>query len=169
MLIGSTLLALWFAAVDGTLMVLSPPQPCNGTQYDSWQGNPYGRTVYIVGGYVWQGAAREIKADIGFQLYVHQNATTPAKEIRVGMWDHYAEPTGAEDNISHIHLGGHYFVLEPTGSLLLRHGCALVGPQSQTPIWAGPVHGWLAPFDYYYNLGGHHQQAFLYYSFERPQ
>ena len=141
-------------------------QPCNTSEYRITRVNTWG-PIYVTGGYIWQGAGRELVADIPFQLYVLSPSGVEKVIVAFGSWDHYAEPTGAEDTITRIRLDGNYITVEPGEQLQLRYSCKMVGPQSQTPIYA-EGHGWLAPFDYFYNLGGHHQQALIYYSTTRP-
>ena len=153
--------------LHGTICVSAPPKPCDGKPYESVWTNTLGTTLYITGGYVWQGVGRGCRADVGFQLYVQKNPESGRQLMRVGMWDHYQDPTGAEDNISPVDLGGHYFVCEPGGSVALCYGATLVGDQDGPKIDAGG-HGLLTPWDYFANLMGHHQQAYLLFSLTRP-
>ena len=142
--------------LDGSIYLSQPFYPCDGVQREAWWTNTLGKTIYITGGYVWQGVARDLKGDVGFQLYVWKKPGQAYSILRVGMWDHYSEPSGAEDNISPIRLDGHYYAIEPYGALKLAYGCALVGAQNP------------AMESYYRTIGGHHQQAFLYYSETKP-
>lgn len=154
--------------LHGTIELKADPKPCNGTQFETTWTNPYG-TLYITGGYVWQGIGRGCRADVGFQLYVKKHPEAIEQLMRVGMWDHYQDPTGAEDNISPIDLGGHYFVVEPGGSLRLCYGASLVGGQDGPPIDAYGNGYMVSPFDYFYNIMGQHHQAFLYISLTKPE
>ena len=155
--------------LHGTICVEAPPRPCNGQQYQAVWENTFGIPLFITGGYVWQGIGRGCKADVGFQLYIKKNPESIQQLLRVGMWDHYCDPSGAEDNISPIDLGGHYFVLEPGGSLSLHYGATMVGLQEGPAIDAyGPPHPPIAPFDYFFNIMGQQQQAYLHFSLTKP-
>ena len=153
--------------LHGTICVEAGPMPCDGKNRESAWTNTFGVPLYITGGYVWQGVGRGCRADVGFQLYVQKNAESIRQLMRVGMWDHYCDPSGAEDNISPVDLGGHYFVVEPGGSITLCYGASLVGVQDGPKIDAGG-HGVLTPWDYFANLAGQHQQAYLLFSLTKP-
>ena len=144
------------------------PKPCDGHQHESAWVNPFG-TLYIVGGYVWQGVGRGCKADVGFQLYVQKTPDALPQLMRVGMWDHYQDPTGAEDNISPLDFGGHYFVVEHGGTVTLKYGATLIGLQEGPDIDAGQPHGVISPWNYFANLMGQHQQAYLLFSLTKPE
>ena len=154
-----------------TFVINEPPRPCNGQNYAAWHANPYGRTVYIVGGYGWQGASRDIRADIGYALYRVNSNNTGHALIADRMWDHYEEPRSPEDSISNwdLSLEDHenYFVWEPSQVLLWHYGCTMIGAQLGPWIEYAPGY-FVHPYDYYMNVIGHHQQARLYVSVERP-
>ncbi len=154
--------------LHGTICVEAPPAPCDGQPREATWTNTFDMPLYITGGYVWQGIGRGCRADVGFQLYIKKHPDTIWQLLRVGMWDHYADPTGAEDNISPLDFGGHYFVLEPGGCVKLCYNAAQIGLQDGPSIDAGPPHGFLAPFDYFFNIMGQQQQAYLYFSLTRP-
>lgn len=171
------LVFLWLALVSPvfgqseiqhTFVLNEPPRPCNGQHYAAWRANPYGRTVYIVGGYGWQGASRDIRADIGYALYRVNADNTGHTLIADRMWDHYAEPTRAEDHITTWRIEDDYLVWEPSQVLLWHYGCTMIGPQNGPWIEYAPNY-WVHPYDYYMNVIGHHQQARLYVTFDRPR
>lgn len=155
--------------LHGTICVEAPPKPCDGKQREAGWTNTFGIPLFVTGGYVWQGVGRGCRADVGFQLYIRKNAESLPQLMRVGMWDHYQDPCGAEDNISPLDFGGHYFVLEPGGSLSLCYGASLVGEQAGPAIDAYGTGQMIAPFDYFYNIMGQQQQAYLYFSLTQPE
>lgn len=154
--------------LHGTICVEAPPAPCDGVSREASWTQPWDFPVYVTGGYVWQGIGRGCRADVGFQLYVKKNANAVSQLMRVGMWDHYQDPCGAEDNISPIDLGGHYFVVDSGGSLTLCYQATLVGLQDGPGIDAYGTGQLIAPWDYFRNIMGQQQQAYLYFSLTQP-
>lgn len=158
------------AADEQTLVVTGGPKPCNSQPYaNTWGPNEWG-TLYVTGGYVWQGVARGLRGDIGAQLY----RTTPTGGgtlIHVVMNDRYADPNCADCTISPLRFGvDGYVVLHHGDSLRLDHSCALVGAQPPPTMAAATEYGtWpFFPFDYYYNIGGHDAHAYLKVTAEKP-
>lgn len=107
--------------------VFSGGQP-GVTKTAQWTNNT-GAPIYVVGGWCWVGCAMDATGDVAFKVHNLSNG----QEYVVDNWDHYANPTGAQDTLSPFHgMGDNYYIINSGDVIEFLLVCT--GPYSDTSI-----------------------------------